>query len=80
MLSLITNAILDVGYGIIWWTSKKTFNALYYGASYLFWNEDSAKSSLPDEDDFIIMSDFKELLIEKNNRIKELEDELNKLK
>ena len=79
MLSLITDAILDIGYGIFWWTSKKTIGAVYYGVTYLFWTEDNAKSSLKDEEDYILMNDFKELIIQKNNKIKELEEKITLL-
>jgi hypothetical protein len=72
MLALMTQSVLDVGFGIIWWTAKKTGSAISYGIDYL-WRDTSG------EDDVISMSDFRELLEEKNKKIKILSDKLSAL-
>ena len=70
MLALMTQSVLDVGFGIIWWTVKKTGSAISYGIDYL-WSEPS--------DDVISMTEFRELLEEKNKKIKTLSDKLDAL-
>lgn len=72
MLALLTNYVLDISFGVIWWTTKKTGSALYYGAEYLFWNEEDKKCNLKKEDDYILMTDFQQMLETKNNEIEKL--------
>jgi hypothetical protein len=69
MLALLTNYVLDISFGIIWWTTKKTGSALYYGAEYLFWNEESKECDLKKESDYILMTDFNHMLESKNKEI-----------
>ena len=72
MLALLTNYVLDISFGVIWWTTKKTGSALYYGAEYLFWNEEDKQCNLKKEDDYILMTDFQQMLETKNNEIEKL--------
>jgi hypothetical protein len=72
MLALMTQSVLDVGFGIIWWTAKKTGSAISYGIDYLW-------SDTHSEDDVISMSEVRELLEEKNKKIKILSDKLDAL-
>ena len=77
MLQLITQSVLDIGFGIIWWTTKKTGSALSYGISYLWSGEVEQEE---EEEQYIKMSEFKEILEENNRQIKELSDKLDAIK
>ena len=74
MLALLTNYFLDISFGIVWWTTKKTGSIIYNGIQYIFWYEEDKECPLKNEDDYILMSDFKEMLDNKNKEI----DDLNK--
>jgi hypothetical protein len=76
MLALITQSVLDVGFGIIWWTAKKTGTALSYGIDY-FWYDGEANQKL--ENQVINMEDFKEILLENNKKIVELTNKIEAL-
>jgi hypothetical protein len=69
MIALITQSVLDIGFGIIWWTAKKTGTAISYGIEYL-WYDDKKEDNI--EDSVINMEEFKEILIENNKKIDEL--------
>jgi len=73
MLALITQSVLDIGFGIIWWTAKKTGTALSYGIDYFWYEEKDIENQV------INMEDFKELLIENNKKIEELTSKINEL-
>lgn len=77
MLALITESALDIGFGIIWWATKKTGSALSYGISYLWSGE--ADPEPDEEEQFIKMSEFRGILEENNRQIKELSEKLVKL-
>ena len=74
MLSLLTNYVLDVAFGVVWWTTKKTSFAIYNGISYLIWSEEEEECKLKKEDNYILMTDFTKMLNSKNSEI----DKLNK--
>ena len=84
MLALMTQSFLDIGFGIIWWTTIQTGTALGHGFRYL-WNLNS-QEDIDDEEEndldknVINMSDFKEILEENNRKIKELSDKLDSIK
>ena len=75
MLTLITQSVLDIGFGILWWTAKKTGTALSFGIDY-FWYEEKDNDL---ENQVINMEDFKELLIENNKKIEELTSKIEVL-
>jgi hypothetical protein len=75
MLALLTQSVLDIGFGIMWWTAKKTGSVISYGVGYLWNNEDEAI-----EKDLIQMGEFREILEENNKKIKELSDKLDAIK
>ena len=79
MLSLLTNYLLDISFGVVWWTTKKTGSAIYYGAEYLFWKEDEKECNLKSEEDYILMSDFRQMLDSKNKEIEELNKKIKYL-
>mgnify|MGYP001223525137 CR=1 FL=1 len=79
MLSLLTNYLLDISFGVVWWTTKKTGSAIYYGAEYLFWKEDENECNLKTEENYILMSDFRQMLDNKNNEIEQLNQKIKYL-
>lgn len=79
MLSLLTNYLLDISFGVVWWTTKKTGSAIYYGAEYLFLKEDEKECILKTEKDYILMSDFTKMLDTKNKEIGELNKKIKYL-
>ena len=86
MLGLLTNAILDIGTGVVWWMTKTTINGISYGVSYTMgryiWTETNDDCDLDKENEYILMSDFRHMLEEKNKTIdglhKQLEDNKHK--
>ena len=79
MLSLVTNTILDVSFGLVYWVSKKTIWGLWSGLSYIFWTEEQEKCNLDNEGDYILMSDFNMMLREKNDEINKLKTRIDQL-
>ena len=79
MLALLTNYILDIGFGIVWWSASKTISGIYNGIGYFFWAEEEKKCSLEKEDDYILMSDFKTMLETKNQEIDKLSNRIKHL-
>jgi hypothetical protein len=79
MLALLTNYVLDISFGIIWWTTKKTGSVIYSGVEYLFWNEEDKECELNTENNVILMSDFKQMLESKNKEIDELNGQIKYL-
>lgn len=77
MLALLTQSVLDVGFGILWWTAKKTGSALSYGVGYIWSNEEEEEE---EEDNQVInMSDFREILEANNKKIEELSNKIDEL-
>jgi hypothetical protein len=59
MLFLITNIVLDITFGTLWWTTKNTGYLLYNGAIYLkdsLYENNNNTLDLKSKDNFIIMS------------------------
>ena len=79
MLSVLTNAVLDIGFGVVYWITKKTASGIWMGLNYFIWSEEKEECSLKNENEFILMSDFKILLEEKNNEISQLKYKIKKL-
>ena len=70
MLALLTNYLLDISFGIVWWTTKKTGSAIYQGVNYFFWKEEET------EEKYILMTDFTKMLDTKNKEIFDLKKQL----
>ena len=80
MLSLITNSILDIGFGVFYWVGKKTVTGIYNGVNYIFFtDEQEAECALKNENDYILMTDFKTMLNKKNQEIDKLKKEIEEL-
>ena len=80
MLSLITNSILDIGFGVFYWVGKKTVTGIYNGVNYIFFTDDQeTECSLKNENDYILMTDFTTMLNKKNEEIDKLKQEIIKL-
>ena len=77
MISLLTNVVIDVGAGVVWWLTKTTYYGIQYGVSKLVWVDNELIDGKPTDNEFILMSDFKHMLDEKNNKIKELENRIS---
>tara|TARA_B100001093_G_scaffold459418_1_gene472547 strand:+ start:25 stop:261 length:237 start_codon:yes stop_codon:yes gene_type:complete len=73
MLSLITSSVLDIGFGVVYWVAKTSVNGVTSGINYLFFEPVETKI----DEEYILMSDFKTMLDEKNNEIKKLNERLN---
>ena len=84
MLGLLTNTLLDIGTGVAWWMTKTTINGISYGVSYTMgryiWTETEDGCDLDKENDYILMSDFRHMLEEKNKTIDELQKQLEEKK
>ena len=70
MLALLTNYLLDISFGIVLWTTKKTGSAIYQGVNYFFWKEEET------EEKYILMTDFTKMLDTKNKEIFDLKKQL----
>lgn len=80
MLSLITNSILDIGFGVFYWVGKKTVSGIYNGVNYIFFtDEQETECFLKNENDYILMTDFTTMLNKKNEEIDRLKIEIDKL-
>ena len=77
MISLLTNVVIDVGAGVVWWLTKTTYYGIQYGVSKLVWVDNELIDGKPTDNEFILMSDFKHMLDEKNNKIQELENRIS---
>ena len=75
MLALITESVLDIGFGLFWWTAKKTGTIVYNGISYFFYDNDTEQN----ESTPITMTEIEGIITEKNKKIKELEDKIQLL-
>jgi len=75
MLALLTQSVLDIGFGIIWWTAKKTGSALSYGAGYIWYTDEDEE----EDEQVINMSDFREILEANNKKIEELSNKIDEL-
>lgn len=76
MLSLITSSVLDIGFGVVYWVAKTSVNGVTSGINYLFFEPVETKI----DEEYILMSDFKTMLDEKNKEIKKLNERLNSKK
>jgi hypothetical protein len=82
MLSLLTNSILDIGFGVFYWVGKKSIAGVYNGVNYIFFTDDGEETecSLKNENDYILMTDFRNMLQKKNEEINVLRKEIDQLK
>ena len=71
MLAIITEAVLDITFGTVWWMGKKTVSGIGYLISYP--SHDSVSASVP-------IADFQTMLDTKNSEIHKLKGEIKKLK
>lgn len=72
MLAFITSSVLDIGFGLVYWVTKTSVN----GITYLLWSPSESNST---ESEYILMSDFKSMLDEKNKIISKLNAEIKML-
>lgn len=79
MVSILTNFVLDISFGVLWWTTKKTGSALYSGLGYFLWKEESKPCGLKNESEYILMTDFKQMLNTKNEEINKLNERIKYL-
>ena len=89
MLSLITNSVLDVSFGIAWWVTSKTINGMAYGIQYIIYGNEKTTDKTTDNTtdkttekldlEQICMSDFKFMLDSKNDEINKLNNKLLEL-
>ena len=72
MLGLITETVLDITFGTVWWMGKKTVSGIGYLISY---------PSIPDSvSNAVPIADFQTMLDTKNSEIQKLKGEIKKLK
>ena len=67
------SSVLDIGFGVVYWVAKTSVNGVTSGINYLFFEPVETKI----DEEYILMSDFKTMLDEKNNEIKKLNERLN---
>lgn len=72
MLAFITSSVLDIGFGLAYWVTKTSVNSI----TYLLWSPSESNSI---ESEYILMSDFKSMLDEKNKTISKLNAEIDML-
>ena len=85
-LSLLTDTVLDITFGVVWWITKKSVNGIYNGISYVFSkNEDEDENENENEnennsenidDKYDLLDEVRELRVE----LKELKTELKAIK
>lgn len=71
MLAIITEAVLDITFGTVWWMGKKTVSGIGNLISYP--SHGSISNSVP-------IVDFQTMLDTKNSEIHKLKCEIKKLK
>ena len=74
-LSLLTNSVLDIGFGIAYWTINKTCSGIYNLGCYFFSKEEdeSEKKSSENDENIILMEEIGKL----REEIKDLKESIN---
>ena len=72
VLFYLTNSLLDISAGVIWWVGKKTANIIYDGLSYAIYRNTETEE-INENYDTLSKEDVKEL-IELKNEIKGLKN------
>jgi hypothetical protein len=77
VLFYLTNSLLDISAGVLWWIGKKTTGLIYDGVSYAIYGSDSDNINESEEInqnyDSVTKEDIEEL-IELKKEIKDLKD------
>lgn len=74
-LALLTNSILDVGFGVAYWTINKTFSGIYNLGCYIFSkDEDESQEAnvTSNEENIILMEEIGKL----RDEIKDLKENI----
>lgn len=77
VLFYLTNSLLDISAGVLWWIGTKTASALYQGVNYAFFSSEDENQNqngeITDNYDSLTKDDIKEL-IELKKEIKGLKN------
>lgn len=80
VLFYITNSVLDVSAGVLWWVTKNTMSGVYHGASYLYYgNSENTKDENNEENKELNEKLTKEINILMKS-INEINDQIKELK
>ena len=76
VLFYITNSVLDVSAGVLWWVTKNTVTGVYNGASYLYYgnSENTTENKEVDETLTKEIDTLMKSINEINDQIKELKE------
>jgi hypothetical protein len=72
-LALLTNSVLDIGFGIAYWTVNKTCSGIYNLGCYFFSNNDESDKTTEKEESIILMEEIGKL----REEIKDLKESIN---
>ena len=77
VLSLITDTVLDITFGVVWWITKNSVNVIYNGVTYVFSSDKtSCQEDSEDSEDSEDINENYEIL----NEFKDLKKELEEIK
>jgi hypothetical protein len=66
VLFYLTNSLLDISAGVLWWIGTKTASAVYQGVSYAFYRSEDENQNkneeITDNYDSLTKEDIKELV------------------
>jgi hypothetical protein len=72
-LALITNSVLDIGFGVAYWTINKTCTGIYNLGCYFFSNKDEDEDEDETTENTILMDEIGKL----REEIKDLKESIN---